>query len=102
MEKLPSSFRNGNRTTRRFRDRFAKLPNRIKEIVRDQCRLFNENPDHPSLRRHKLDDKKTGSHRSDSFSVAITMSYRAVYVEEGSQNIWYWIGTHAEYDQFAG
>jgi hypothetical protein len=30
------------------------------------------------------------------------MQYRAIYVVEDGVNIWYWIGTHAEYDQFIG
>jgi hypothetical protein len=32
------------------------------------------------------------------------MQYRAIYVvdEETDQNVWYWIGTHAQYEKFTG
>lgn len=69
-------------------------------MTRAAWRLFDRNPDHPSLRRHPLEDRRTGSHASGSFSVSPTMQYRAIYVEEDGRNVWYWIGTHAEYKTF--
>ena len=30
------------------------------------------------------------------------MQYRAIYVEVGDTNVWYWIGTHAAYNHFTG
>jgi hypothetical protein len=104
MAKLPSTFRTRNRTTRQYRELFARLPRHIQELVRIACRQFDENPDHPSLRRHRLEDRKRGKHSPDSFSVSITMQYRAIYVvdEETDQNVWYWIGTHAQYEKFTG
>ncbi len=34
----------------------------------------------------------------DQLSVSITMPYRAIYVSDGDTNVWYWIGSHGEYD----
>lgn len=104
MGTLPNSFREHNRTSKQFRKQYAKLPKRIKELVRVSCCTFNQDPNHPSLRRHPLLDNKQGSHAPDSFSVSITMQYRAIYFvdEPTGQNVWYWIGTHADYDQFTG
>jgi hypothetical protein len=34
--------------------------------------------------------------------VSITMKYRALYVVEGDTNVWYWIGTHNDYENFIG
>jgi hypothetical protein len=103
MAKLPSSFRDRNRTTEGFRRQYAALPKAVRELVRGACELFNNDPNHPSLRHHALDDRKTGSHSPGSFSVSPTMQYRAIYVVDGDgMNIWYWIGTHAEYKRFTG
>ena len=102
MAKLPSSFRARNRTTRQFRELFAALPKRIQLLVREACPLFASNPAHLSLRVHELADSKKGHHVSGSYSVSITMQYRAIYVVVDGINVWYWIGTHADYDRFTG
>lgn len=68
----------------------------------DCCRLFDKDPFHPSLRHHELKDTKRGNHRPESFSVSITMKYRAIYVKQGGLNVWYWIGSHADYDTLVG
>jgi len=65
-------------------------------------KLFRENPSHPSLRHHALADSKRGSHVPGSFSVSVTMQYRAIYCKVDDVNVWYWIGTHAQYDKLAG
>ena len=43
-----------------------------------------------------------GQHEAGSVSVSITRQYRAIYVRQGEVNVWYWIGTHADYDTFTG
>jgi hypothetical protein len=36
-------------------------------------------------------------------SISVTIGYRAIYVtDEDGTNVWYWIGTHADYDTFTG
>ncbi len=103
MAKLPSSFRNRNQTSRRFREQLASLPPEILGITKKCCRFFDRNPTHPSLRHHQLRETKTGMHVPGSFSVSINKQYRAIYfVGDNSINVWYWIGTHSEYDIFTG
>jgi hypothetical protein len=103
VAKLPSSFRSRNRTTRQFRELFAALPPHIQELCRGACVLFDKDPAHPSLRHHELIDTKKGQHLPGSFSISITMRYRAIYVPaDDGINIWYWVGTHADYDTFVG
>ena len=102
MTKLPNSFRSRNRTTRQFREQLAALPPHILELARQACILFDQDPSHRSLRHHELKDVKKGSHEEGSFSVSITMQYRAIYVVRGGINIWYWVGTHADYETFTG
>ena len=104
MAKLPSSFRARNRTTREFREQYARLPQNIQALTRDACVLFDRDPAHTSLRHHELEDRKASKHVAGSFSVSITMQYRAIYVVDPNDgmNIWYWIGTHAAYKRFTG
>lgn len=100
MGRLPSSFREHNRTTRSFRELFAKLPESIQAAVRSAAVQFDRDPNHPALRRHALEDRQGASHVPTSFSVSITMQYRAIYVVVDGVNVWYWIGTHAAYKIF--
>ena len=103
MARLPSSFRNKNRTTRNFRAQYDRLPDHVKEVVREACVLFDRDPSHRSLRRHQLKETKNSSHEPKSFSVSPTMQYRAIYfVDDSAINVWYWIGTKADHDTFTG
>ncbi len=102
MGKLPSSFRERNRTTRNFREQFAQLPQEVKDVVRAACKLFHLYPSHHSLRHHQLDDRGKGRHAPESFSVTPTMQYRAIYIVREGINVWYWIGTHAAYKKYTG
>lgn len=102
MARLPSSFRVKNRTSQNFREQYAKLPDSIKEAVRGACLLFHEDPAHPSLRHHQLKEVRKGKHALGTYSVSVTMQYRALYLVAGDCNVWYWIGTHAQYKKYAG
>lgn len=65
--------------------------------------LFDSNPGHPSFRSHTLRDTARAHHIPGSVSITIVMNYRAIYVvDEQGRNIWYWIGSHADYDKFVG
>lgn len=100
MAKLPSSFREQNRTSESYRRQYANLPPEIQEAIRDSCAMFDGNPAHPSLRHHELRDTKNSHHCPGSFSVSITLQYRAIYTRVDGINVWYWVGTHADYKQY--
>ena len=51
--------------------------------------LLKENPRHPSLQF-----KKVGRF----WSVRVGLRYRALAVETDGDLVWFWIGTHADYD----
>lgn len=71
---------------------YDRLAPAVKARAREACRLFEQNPDHPSLRFKKLQA------RDDVWSVRITDQYRAVGVRSGDTIGWIWIGTHNEFD----
>lgn len=82
-----------SRTTRSFRAAFAALPGEVQAQARRAYRIFQSDPAHPSLRFKKVDPSK------DIYSVRVGLGYRALGVLEGSVIVWFWIGSHADYDQ---
>lgn len=81
-----------SRTTQRFRRAFALLPKGIKAQARRAYRRFRKDPKHPSLQFKRIHPRKP------VYSVRIGLGYRAVGAREGDEIAWYWIGSHAEYD----
>jgi len=79
-----------HRTTPRFWNRYARLPEAVQRVARQNIGLLKQNPAHPSLRF-----KKVGKF----WSIRAGMGYRALAVEDGSDFVWVWIGTHDEYDR---
>jgi len=73
-----------------FWNRYQRLPQRVREIADAQFALLKENPSHPSLHF-----KKTGRYRS----VRIGMHHRALAVDIPDGLLWFWIGSHADYDR---
>lgn len=80
------------------------LPSDIREAAAASFSMFQRDPDHPSLRRHKLHNMARGPDQLDSWSISVTRRYRAIYFFDpiNKANIWYWIGSHADYDHLAG
>lgn len=79
-------------TTLRFRRAFKALPAEIRRQARHAYKLFQADPHHPSLRFKKV-------HPSEPiYSVRITRDYRVVGVLKGSEVVWFFIGSHAEYE----
>ena len=82
-----------SRITRSFRTAFSELPEEIKARARRAYQLFRDHPEHPSLRFKKVD-------RSENvYSIRIGLGYRALGILQGSTVIWFWIGSHADYDR---
>ena len=80
-------------TTARFRKAFARLPAQVQRQARAAYRLFQMSPNHPSLRFKKV-------HPAEPiYSVRISLDYRALGVMEKDEVVWFWIGSHADYDQ---
>jgi hypothetical protein len=73
-----------------FWEQYEHLPEPIRELADKNYELLKTDPKHPSLHL-----KKAGNY----WSVRIGRKYRApgVDIEEGI--LWFWIGTHSEYDK---
>ena len=82
-----------SRRTRRFRECFDRLPPDIQSQARRAYRLFRDDSGHPGLRFKKV-------HRTGPiYSVRISQGYRALGVLRGDTVVWFWIGSHADYDR---
>ena len=79
-------------TTAQFRKQFAALPESIQEQTRKAYRQFKQDPNYPSLRFKKVHPKLP------IYSARINKDYRAVGQLEEDTAIWFWVGSHAEYD----
>lgn len=80
-------------TTERFRKAFKGLPKHIQHQAREAYKLFSQDPHHPSLRFKQIHPVKP------IYSVRIGMDYRALGVRDGDEIVWFWIGSHADYDK---
>ena len=79
-------------TTKRFREAFRRLPSPVQSQARKAYRLFVQNPHHPGLRFKRVHTALP------IYSVRIARDYRALGIREGESIIWFWIGSHAEYE----
>lgn len=85
-----------SRTSSQFRKLFADLPQQVQDRTREAYRQFKEDPSYPSLRFKKV-------HPSlPIYSARISQNYRAVGQLDGDTVIWFWVGSHAEYNQLLG
>ena len=82
-----------SRTTRRFREAYAELPEQVRQHARRAYKLFRSDPSHPSLNLKKVHAEQP------IYSVRIGRSYRALGRMDGADLIWFWIGAHGEYDK---
>ncbi len=76
---------------------FWKAYDALPQNVRDQAdkcfELLKQDPKHPSLHF-----KKIGSR----WSARVGRGYRALALEIDEGYLWYWIGSHADYDRIIG
>ena len=82
-----------SRITRQFRQQLALLPEHVQRQAADAHKLFVNNPHHPSLRFKQI------CANPPTYSARVGIGYRAVGGLDGDTIVWYWIGTHADYDQ---
>jgi mRNA-degrading endonuclease RelE of RelBE toxin-antitoxin system len=76
-----------------FWQHYRKLPANIRELADKNFRLLKQDSNHPSLHLKKV---------SRFWSVRVGKKYRALAVQVDEGLIWFWIGTHSEYDKLVG
>jgi hypothetical protein len=72
---------------------YNKLPQRVRDLADKNYALLRQNADHPSLHFKRL-----GRH----WTVRVGLHYRAIGSEDDGTVVWFWIGSHADYDKLLG
>jgi hypothetical protein len=80
-------------TTEAFRTLLAAAPATIQSKAQSAYRLWAQNPDHPSLRFKKVHNTLP------IYAVRIDLDWRAVGVLKEGAMVWFWIGSHSEYEK---
>ena len=73
-----------------FWEQYEELPDSIRELADKNYEILKADPKHPSLHL-----KKAGKY----WSVRVGRKYRALGIDLDEGILWFWIGTHAEYDK---
>ena len=82
-----------SKTTREFRELLSELPAHVQRQAREAYALFRQNAAHPGLRFRQVHPTPP------IYSARVGIGYRAVGSLEGDKVVWFWIGSHAEYDR---
>jgi len=80
-------------TTSRFRSCFKSLPENVKQSARKAYSLWKNDPSHPSLQFKPVVPSKS------IYSVRVSLSYRALGARVNDTLVWFWIGSHAGYEE---
>ncbi|MDU0365200.1 hypothetical protein RWK44_33060 [Rhizobium sp. 25PS6] len=73
-----------------FWEAYDRLPEQIRKLADGNFDLLKQDPRHPSLHF-----KRVGRF----WSARVGASWRALAVSDGDDIIWFWIGSHADYDK---
>jgi len=79
-------------TSDRFWKCYKVLPEQIRKEAKKAYRIFKNNPYHPSLHFKRIHSNRP------IFSLRITKDYRALGILQNNEIIWFWIGSHNDYD----
>ncbi len=81
--------------SKRFWQCFDTLPADVQSLARRNYALLRSDQSHPSLHF-----KSVGNGRF--YSVRVGLYYRALGAPVANGVHWFWIGSHADYDQLVG
>ncbi len=77
----------------RFWNLYRQLPKDVQMLADKNYQLLKADPRHPSLHFKKVGKNK------QLWSVRVGINYRALGTEKPEGVVWFWIGTHGEYDK---
>jgi hypothetical protein len=82
-----------SKSTAKFWKCYRALPADIRRQAKAAYELFQNDPWYPSLRFKRV-------HSSLAvYSVRVSKDYRAVGILKEERVVWFWIGSHSEYDK---
>ena len=72
---------------------YRSLPEEVRKVADEAYEHLKRDSRHPSLRFKKV---------RRFWSARVGTGYRALAVEAPDGLVWFWVGTHAEYDKLLG
>lgn len=91
-----------NVRTKQYMKLLAALPKEIQDAAAEAFELFKENPNHPFFKAKRPKYTKTSNLRPDSVVLRLNQDYRVVYANDQDDKVFYFIGTHRDYDILVG
>ena len=79
-------------TTARFRKSLNKLPKDVQARARQTYNVWKQDNNYPDLHFKQVDNKQP------IYSIRVGLSYRALGIKERETMIWFWIGSHGDYN----
>jgi hypothetical protein len=76
-------------TTPEFWEHYHQLPREIQELADKNYELLKADPKHPSLHFKQI---------GNLWSVRVGRNYRALGFDKPEGVLWFWIGSHGNYD----
>jgi len=80
-------------TTQSFRKLLDHLPQKVRRQVKEAYSRFKKDPYYPALHFKRVHSARP------IYSVRISIDYRALGILQDDEIVWFWIGSHAEYDK---
>lgn len=74
----------------RFWRHYRELPESVRKLADKNFQLLKSDPYHPSLHFKRIDQV---------WSVRVGAHYRALGMDAQDGIVWFWIGSHADYDK---
>lgn len=82
-----------SKITESFRQSYGRLPDDVRALVRKNYKLWRADPFHPGLQFKRI-------HNTEPvWSARVGIHYRVVGVKDDDTMIWYFLGTHREYER---
>jgi len=79
-------------TTDTFRRLYSQLPSEIQQSAIQAYNRWRDDPFHPSLQFKQI-------HKTQPiFSIRVGLHYRALGIRKEDTLVWFWIGSHSDYD----
>ena len=75
-----------------FKKLYERLPEQAQREADEAYRQFKSDPDHPGLNFKQI----VGTY----YSARVGGGHRALAMRRDGYWLWFWIGTHADYDKF--
>lgn len=94
LKYIEAGFDTGHWQTKSFRDSLSTLPSQIQQLAFQKYQTLLLNPQQVSIKQ------MPGNQRQfEVWSAQVGNRYRALSVKFKNQFIWYWIGSHEEYNK---